>query len=68
MNCLIQVNISLEDSKHGLLLEDVENFIKQEGICYYNELKKCSNIGYITGSIQYCVPPCYTCENYLNIK
>lgn len=48
--------------------EEFENFIKQEGTCYYNELKKCSNIGYITGSIQYCVPPCYTCENYLNIK
>ncbi len=36
MNCLIQVNISLEDSKHGLLLEDVENFIKQVSSDYKN--------------------------------
>ena len=48
--------------------DEFEKFIKQVGTCYYNESKKCLNIGYITGSIQYCVPPCYTCENYLNIK
>lgn len=48
--------------------DEFEKFIKQVGTCYYNESKKCSNIGYRTGSIQYCVPPCYTCENYLNVK
>ncbi len=36
MNCLIQVNISLEDSKHGLLVEEVENFIKQVSSNYKN--------------------------------
>ena len=36
MNCLIQVNISLEDSKHGLLVEEVENFIKQVSSDYKN--------------------------------
>lgn len=48
--------------------KEFKKFIEQAGTCYYNESKKCINIGYITGSIQYCIPPCYTCENYLNIK
>lgn len=32
--------------------------------CHYDKLKICPNTDYITGAIQYCVPPCYSCENY----
>ena len=36
INCLIQVNISKEESKHGLDEEDVVNFIKEVSSKYYN--------------------------------
>jgi len=36
MDCLVQVNISLEDSKHGLLAEDVEAFVKEVSLNYNN--------------------------------
>ncbi len=36
MNCLVQINISLEDSKHGLDLEDAKKFIKEISSNYNN--------------------------------
>lgn len=36
MDCLIQVNISREDSKHGLLKEDVVDFVKTVSSKYKN--------------------------------
>ncbi len=36
MNCLVQVNISLEDSKHGLLAEEVYDFVKEISSNYKN--------------------------------
>ena len=29
INCLVQVNVSKEESKHGIYKEDVENFIRE---------------------------------------
>ncbi len=36
IECLVQVNISLEDTKHGLLEEDVEAFVKEVSSNYNN--------------------------------
>lgn len=45
-------------------IDDKSIDLSYDGTCYYDKLKQCSNTAYITGAIQYVVPPCYTCDNY----
>lgn len=46
----------------NLLTTHIE--LSNDGLCYYDKSKQCCNVDYITGAIQYIVPPCYTCEYY----
>ena len=51
MDCLVQVNISLEDSKHGLLAEDVEAFVKD--VSFLDQLKGVVFVGIFVFTISY---------------